>query len=76
MIDPALSPNAVTYVKFKWCLWEATSEDGGTMHLVFVSSECPYILVDPFQRRQLIPQTEVKDPSSISWLHCDQQTQP
>ena len=75
MIAPALSPNTVTYVILKWCLRETTSEHDGAMHLVFVSSECPDILVYPFQRCQLISQTEIEDPSFIGWFRSRQRTQ-
>ena len=43
------------------------------MYLVFVSSECPYIIFHPLQRCELIPQTEVKDFSFSDWRHCRQQ---
>jgi len=73
MIDPALCPNAVTYIKLELCLWEVISEHDGAMHLVFVSSKYPDIIFHPFQRRELITQSEVENPGFISWVHCRQQ---
>ena len=70
MIAPELDPSAVTYVKLN--LWEVISEHDGIIYLVLVSSECSDILFYPFQRCELIPQTEIKNPSFIGWFHCRQ----
>jgi len=69
MIDPALSPNAVTWIKLKLCFGQAISQHDEAMHFVFVFPECPNIFFHPFQHCELISQTKVKNSSFIGWFH-------